>query len=81
LSKRYRDAKTTLQEWSQERKKGPPDYNVVEADGPAHAPAFTIDVKVKGYKRARGEGRSKRAAQMAAAEVFLIREGVWTDDR
>lgn len=80
LSKRHRDAKTTLQEWSQERGLGPPAYHVVNAEGPAHAPAFTIDVEVKGFKPVRGEGQSKRAAQMAAATTFLVREKVWIED-
>jgi len=79
LSKRHRDAKTTLQEWSQERGLGPPAYHVVNAEGPAHAPAFTIDVEVKGFKPVRGAGQSKRAAQMAAATEFLVREKVWIE--
>ncbi len=77
LSKFHRDAKTELQEWSQAKKIGTPDYNVLVADGPDHAPAFRIEVRVKGYVSAEGEGRSKRSAQMEAARAFLIREGVW----
>lgn len=80
LSKFHRDAKTTLQEWTQRKKLGTPDYDVLEADGPAHAPAFKVEVKVKGFKRATGEGKSKRAAQMDAARAFLKREGVWERD-
>ena len=80
LSKAHRDAKTALQEWSQQKKLGTPDYSVRETDGPAHAPAFDIEVKVKGMKPARGKGRSKRSAQMDAARTFLIREGVWNED-
>ncbi|MHA7873217.1 MAG: ribonuclease III, partial [Hyphococcus sp.] len=80
LSRAHRDPKTALQEWSQSKKLGTPDYDVLEEAGPAHAPAFKIEVIVKGYKPAAGEGRSKRAAQMAAARAFLIREDVWSDD-
>lgn len=79
LSRRHRDAKTTLQEWSQERGLGPPKYEVVTAEGPAHAPAFTIDVHVPGYISVRGAGQSKREAQMGAAAAFLMREKVWAD--
>lgn len=79
LSEGYRDAKTALQEWSQERRRGAPVYTVVASGGPAHAPAFEIEVVVTGYKPARGEGKSKREAQMHAAEAFLLREGVWTE--
>lgn len=81
LSKAHRDAKTTLQEWSQNKRKGPPEYRLVSSGGPAHAPAFVIEAIVEGYPPARGEGRSKREAQMTAAEEFLIREGVWSQDR
>lgn len=80
LSKYHRDSKTALQEWSQQRKLGTPDYIVLEADGPAHSPAFAVEVRVKGRKTAQGHGKSKRKAQMAAARAFLIREGVWSDD-
>lgn len=77
LSKAHRDPKTTLQEWAQGKKLGAPDYIVVEADGPAHAPAFTVEVRVKGHASVSGAGTSKRKAQMAAAQAFLEREGVW----
>ncbi|MEL6369134.1 MAG: ribonuclease III [Pseudomonadota bacterium] len=80
LSQRHRDSKTTLQEWSQEHGRGTPKYKVINAEGPAHAPAFEVEVHINGLKPTRGEGRSKRSAQMHAAERFLIREGVWTDD-
>jgi ribonuclease-3 len=80
LSQRHRDAKTTLQEWSQERGLGAPKYEVVNSEGPAHAPAFTIDVLVKGFEPVRAEGQSKRSAQMAAARAFLVREKVWIAD-
>lgn len=80
LSVQHRDAKTTLQEWSQERGLGAPKYEVVNSEGPAHAPAFTIDVAVKGFDPVRAEGQSKRAAQMAAARAFLVREKVWMAD-
>lgn len=80
LSQAHRDPKTELQEWSQRRTKSPPHYRVVSADGPAHDPEYLIEAQVPGYKPARGEGRSKRAAQMDAARNFLVRENVWSDD-
>lgn len=79
LMRRHRDAKTTLQEWAQERGLGAPKYAVVMEEGPAHAPAFAIDVLVPGFEPARGDGQSKRAGQMAAAAAFLVREGVWSE--
>jgi ribonuclease-3 len=80
LARRHRDAKTTLQEWSQERGLGPPKYEIATFEGPAHAPAFTIEVLVKGYEPTRGFGASKRAAQMEAASAFLVREKIWLGD-
>ncbi len=80
LSKLHKDPKTALQEWSQNKKLGTPDYDVIDSEGPAHAPAFTVEVKVKGKKPSQGQGRSKREAQMEAARLFLVREGVWSDD-
>ena len=79
LSHGHRDAKTALQEWSQERRRGAPVYDVVSSGGPAHAPAFLVEVRVPGFAPTRGEGKSKREAQMHAAEAFLLREGVWTE--
>ena len=80
LSKHHRDAKSELQEWSQAKKLGPPEYGVLETDGPDHAPAFRIEVRVKGFAPAEGAGRSERQAQTDAARAFLVREGVWSED-
>ncbi len=76
MAKAHKDPKTALQEWTQNKKLGTPNYNVVEADGPAHEPAFKIEVQVKGYAPATGDGSSKRSAQMEAAKAFLMREGI-----
>ena len=73
LSKLHKDPKTALQEWSQNKKLGTPHYAVLEAEGPAHAPAFKIEVRVQGLKPEFGEGRSKREAQMAAAQALLYK--------
>ena len=81
ILKEQRDPKTALQEWSQERKKGTPKYEVLEADGPAHAPHFVIQMRIKDMKPTVGEGGSKRTAQAKAAEAFLLREGIWSDDK
>ena len=80
LSKLHKDPKTALQEWSQHKKLGTPHYEVIEADGPPHDPAFTIEVRVKSKEPAQGAGRSKRQAQMAAARAFLMREKIWTEN-
>ncbi len=67
------DAKTGLQEWAQARARGLPNYREVGREGPAHEPFFTIEVAVAGEEPARGEGRSKRLAEQAAAARLLAR--------
>ncbi len=67
------DAKTALQEWTQGRALGLPEYREVGREGPAHEPYFTLEVEVEGAAPAQGEGRSKRLAEQAAAERLLTR--------
>jgi ribonuclease-3 len=68
-----RDAKTTLQEWAQGRGLPLPDYRVVGASGPAHAPSFEVEVMLPGFAAVRAAGGSKRAAERSAAEQLLAR--------
>lgn len=75
----HRDAKTVLQEWAQEHRYGTPKYLDISRRGPDHAPVFTIAVEVGNLSPEHAEGTSKQAAQMAAAEAMLRREGVWKD--
>jgi ribonuclease-3 len=74
-----RDAKTMLQEWAQARGLPTPAYREVERTGPHHSPEFRVAVTLPQREPAEGVGRSKRAAEQAAAEVLLKREGVRTD--
>jgi len=67
-----KDAKTALQEWAQARTLGLPNYDVVDREGPDHAPTFTICVTVTGYAPQFGQGSSRRSAEQAAAEKLLI---------
>ena len=72
------DAKTALQEWVQGQGKTKlPHYSKIASTGPDHAPFFIYEVSVEGLEPARGEGRSRRAAERAAAEAILVRESVW----
>lgn len=68
-----RDAKTALQEWAQGRGLPLPAYSEVSREGPDHEPYFTVEVVVGDKGAARGEGRSKRLAEQAAAERLLAR--------
>lgn len=66
-----RVAKTELQEWLQGRGLPLPEYRVVEREGPAHAPLFTIQLTVSGQPPVTATGASKRAAELDAAAQML----------
>lgn len=66
-----KDSKSSLQEWSQARKKGTPVYRVLEQKGPDHAPHFKIEVVIQDYPPIVGEGASKRQGEQDAAQKFL----------
>jgi len=74
-----RDPKTMLQEWAQGRGLPTPAYREVERKGPHHNPEFRVAVDVPALQPAEGVGRSKRAAEQAAAAAMLTREGVSMD--
>jgi ribonuclease-3 len=67
------DPKTELQEWAQGRGLPIPRYRETGREGPPHAPHFRVEVSVEGESPEQGEGRSKRAAERAAAEALLNR--------
>lgn len=71
------DPKSALQEWAQGRGLDLPKYREVSRSGPDHKPHFVSEVRIKGCKPSQGEGASKRAAEQAAANAMLAREGVW----
>ncbi|HEX8794224.1 MAG TPA: ribonuclease III [Polyangiaceae bacterium] len=61
------DPKSALQERVQARGLPAPTYRVVDVRGPAHEQIFVVEVLVGDAPVARGEGRSKRLAERAAA--------------
>jgi len=71
-----RDPKTVLQEWAQARGLPTPSYREIARTGPHHDPEFLVAVDLAEYTPAEGVGRSKRAAEQAAAAAMLAREGV-----
>jgi ribonuclease III len=73
------DPKTTLQEWAQAQGLEPPSYEVVDRQGPQHAPEFTIIVQLGRFAPLSATGPSKKLAEHRAAEAFLVREKVWQD--
>jgi len=71
-----RDPKTVLQEWAQARGLPTPAYREVARSGPDHDPEFRVAVHLPKLAPAEGLGRSKRAAEQAAAAAMMAREGV-----
>lgn len=71
-----RDPKTILQEWAQGRGLPTPTYREIARSGPDHDPEFRVAVELPELEPAEGRGRSKRAAEKAAASALLVREGV-----
>jgi len=69
------DPKTALQEWAQAAGLALPLYIVVKSEGPPHDPVFEVEVTVAGQEPASARGRSKRAAEQAAAKQLLDRVG------
>jgi ribonuclease III len=76
-----RDSKTVLQEWAQARGLPTPAYREVERKGPDHNPEFRVTVELPNLAPAEGLGRSKRAAEQAAAAAMLTHAGVKADRR
>ena len=62
-----KNAKSILQEMVQKGSGALPKYEVVTEDGPDHKRMFVVAVFVDGVEKGRGEGRSKKEAEMAAA--------------
>jgi len=67
----YKDAKSSLQEYAQERFKFTPTYTVVKESGPDHKKIFTVAVIIDGKEAACGEGSSKQEAEVEAAKNAL----------
>jgi ribonuclease-3 len=62
------DHKSRLQELSAQLLAGPPRYDV-EGSGPDHARTFSVTVVIDDVVVGRGEGRSKKQAEQAAARA------------
>jgi len=68
---RFRDYKSELQEYTQTHFNCIPSYNIVNEKGPAHAKEFGVVVMVQESLRGRGNGKSKKEAEQAAAKSAL----------
>lgn len=64
--------KGRLQEWLQKQYSGAtPNYSILSEEGPDHARVFMAVAEFDGNELGRGQGRSKKAAEIAAAKQAL----------
>ena len=66
------DFKSRLQEVLQASQRDLPIYKVADASGPAHERVFLVDVIVDDTVISSGQGRTKKSAEQAAAELALV---------
>lgn len=71
----HTDPKTTLQELSQGRGWGLPQYRVVEETGPDHQKSFKVECRIGDKVRVAAEGRSKKEGAQRAAAAALDQLG------
>jgi ribonuclease-3 len=68
----YRDAKSYVQEKSQEVFSVTPNYKVLSEEGPDHDKIFLVGIYFGDEKIAEGRGRSKQEAETGAARSALV---------
>ncbi len=71
-----KDAKTFVQEWALAKGKILPVYSMVGREGPEHKPIFKVKLSIPKFGEAEGEGPSKQAAEMSAAQRFIQQGGL-----
>ncbi len=67
----FQDYKTILQEVIQQNPEERVTYELVEESGPDHDKRFVVEVHLNSNCIGRGEGRSKKSAEQAAARAAL----------
>jgi ribonuclease-3 len=71
----WQDAKSRLQEISQEQSGITPKYELLDQSGPDHNKRFVVGAYIGTEKVATGEGRSKQEAEQDAAQKALAAKG------
>ncbi|MBW6511932.1 MAG: ribonuclease III [Desulfuromonadaceae bacterium] len=66
------DSKSRLQELLQAQGEKPPEYRLIEIEGPDHDRRYGIEVLIDGQRAGFGSGRSKKLAQQVAAREALL---------
>ena len=73
------DVFVMMQEYTQQKAQGVPQYRVVAVTGPAHAPQYEVEVLIKDKVIARGAASShklaEREAARAAVHILLHHDG------
>ena len=67
----FRDFKSDLQEYTQNKLICIPSYQVIKETGPDHAKEFEVVVKIKNEIQGKGFGKSKKEAEQAAAKIAI----------
>ncbi len=67
----FKDAKSRLQEWSQNTFRATPRYRTAEANGPDHEKQFTVHAVIDNVVWGVGFGKSKQVASQEAAASAL----------
>lgn len=70
-SESYRDPKTLLQEYLQEKTKITPQYKIIETSGKDHQKEFWVGVYKEEEELGQGRGNSKQKAETEAAKQAL----------
>jgi ribonuclease-3 len=65
------DYKSQLQEYLQAVQQTPPEYVLIETEGPEHDRTFVVEARAPGQVLGVGQGRSKKEAEQAAAGAAL----------
>ena len=67
----FRDPKSLLQEYVQDKHKTTPVYRVLKEEGPDHQKIFSVGVFIQNEELAHAQGSSKQEAEIKAAEAAL----------
>lgn len=71
--KLFFDSKTILQEIIQADYREPLQYKLIGEDGPDHDKVFTVAAIVEGKELSQGSGKTKKAAEQAAAYQAILK--------
>ena len=74
------NAKSTLQEYTQEKYKTLPEYKIINETGPAHKKTFEIQIEINGEIISTATGDSKKEAQQNAAYLALEKLGLLKEE-